>query len=89
MTTGAIIPHEIAGPCSDAHCWEHDLDEDDAGCYRRCFECRHVFRTADDLVAVHNAEVAGLNARNPGKPPIPDETGPDRIWFCPYCLHDW
>ena len=67
---------------SRLHCWSCDRDEPEVGAYRACLECGHVWRTADELLAAHNRELA----RYPGNIP---ETDAARVSCCPLCIHNW
>lgn len=82
----------IAGPIADPHpadacygsrlhCWSHDIDEPDSPCYRACFECKHVFRTAAQLLAGHNEHLAVYGCE--------PETDAGNVWTCPLCIHDF
>lgn len=62
---------------SRLHCWTHDADEPEAGAYRACLECGHVFQTPGELLAAWLAEL--------GYPVADAESVPG----CPYCSHDW
>jgi len=80
----ALTPHEPSPECADVHCWWHNVDEPDGG-YRACLECRHVYRTAEDLREAWREEVTA--AALPGTVvvvPVADE-----IFACPLCCHDW
>jgi hypothetical protein len=53
------------------------------GDYRICFECFHVFRTADELIAAHRAVLEQIGSTlNP-------RTDPEAIFSCPECSHDF
>ena len=77
-----VNQHEPSGECGDLHCYSHDLDEPDEGAWRACFECKHVYRSPEELQRewTQNAppDLAGL-----APPPVED------IYFCPLCMHDW
>ena len=66
---------------SRLHCWSCNLDETDAPAYRACLECKHVFRTAEELLAGHNEHLAEFG----GEP----ETDPAKVFCCPLCIHDF
>lgn len=82
---------------SKLHCYSHNEDEPDNPCYRACFECRHVFPTAEDLLREHNEIIADLNKYVvPGgdslwvlTEPMPPETDPLQVFTCPHCVHDF
>jgi hypothetical protein len=79
-----VNPHEPSEACGDTHCYWHHVDESDEGAYRVCFECKHVYRTAEDLRAAFMAEVAPCYSAPPSEAPAVEE-----IWGCPLCAHDW
>jgi hypothetical protein len=79
-------------------CWVHYVHEPvPADVYRICFECKHVYPTAQSLVDAWNREVERINCERP----IEDFDGPaepiprltvdqvDRIFFCQECIHDF
>lgn len=75
--------HEPSDACAAVHCWGHDVDEDSEGAWRVCFECKHAYRSPDELQREWVANAP---------PDLPDrETPPpvERIYFCPLCMHDW
>ena len=76
-------PHPIE-ECygSKLHCWSHDVDEPDQPAYISCFECKHVYRSAEELVAEHNKHLDP--AWNE-----PAVTDPELVHCCPLCIHDW
>jgi len=78
------VPHEPTPECAPLHCWWHNTDEPDGG-YRACFECRHVYATAEDLREAWRAEVAV--AALPGAVVVVPPA--DEIGACPLCAHDW
>jgi len=83
ITPDLVNPHEPSEACGDTHCWSHDVDESDAGAWRVCFECRHVYQSPEELQREWTENAP---------PDLPDrETPPavERIYFCPLCLHDW
>lgn len=49
--------------------------------YRACFECKHEFTTAAELLAAHNQHLSRY-----GREP---ETDPERVETCPACLHSF
>src|SRR5712671_4807396 len=96
----------IAGPLADPHdaftcygsrnhCYGCDADEPDEPCYRACFECRHVWRTAEDLLAAHNEHLAvyaepeavqiaaAFAARGVPVLPYVPEMNPQQVYSCP------
>lgn len=61
------------------HCWIHHTDEPvTTGTYIVCGECFHAYQTVDELMAVE-ADKFGDDA----------QTDPERMWSCPYCIHDF
>jgi hypothetical protein len=88
---GPIAEPHPADACygSRLHCWSHDADEPGEpasvcpaqGFPLCCYECRHLFLTAADLLAAHNAEMTRLG--------LPAETDAARVFCCPFCIHDW
>ena len=77
-----INPHEPSELCGDTHCWSHDLDEPGAGAWRICFECKHVYRSPEELQREWK-DNAPPDLRGEPAPPV------DKIYFCPLCMHDW
>ena len=79
-----VTLHHQSPSCGGTHCSSHHLDEPDEGAYRRCLECGHVYRTAEDLQRawMTNAppDLADWEKDPPNAP---------QIHFCPTCLHDW
>ena len=82
-----VNPHEPSEACGDTHCYFHHVDESDAGAYRVCFECKHVYLTAEDLRAAFMAEVMPCLV-SASAPPIQPPPAED-IYGCAYCAHDW
>ena len=76
-------PHNPSSACGGTHCSSHHLDEPDDGAYRRCLECGHVYRTAEDLQRAWMANAPPDLADLEKLPPA------EEIFFCPLCLHDW
>lgn len=79
-------------------CYSHHEYEDASGeIYLMCFECKHVYRTAEDLVNAYNREATVMADRWAGllvgaAPPPVRNLGPDQadlIGFCQFCLHDF
>lgn len=66
-----------------SQCWVHHQYEQiahgPAGPFIVCFECGHVYNTAEQLVKEYN-ELA---------PEDTPERTVDEIFFCPNCLHDF
>lgn len=62
------------------HCHWHDVDEPDAGAYKACLECGHVYLTRQALRDAWEAEWPG-----PGPSPVMVYDPPG----CAYCGHDW
>lgn len=77
-----VTVHEPGPMCGGLHCWSHGLDEPGDGAWRRCFECGHVYMTAEDLQREWTANAP---------PDLPDRTAPpaEEIHFCCLCLHDF
>jgi hypothetical protein len=46
-----------------------------------CFECKHAYLSAADLLAAHNAVLAGMG--------LEGESDVGRVGICPACCHDW
>lgn len=67
-------------PPGVSHCWVHHVNEPWAGAHIVCFECAHVYRTAQDLLDAFNREMPEE---------CPPATSTDDIGFCPECLHDF
>ena len=82
-----VNPHEPSGACADTHCFWHHVDEPDDGAYRVCFECKHVYLTAEAL----REAWAEVTAEGYDLPPGTDVIAPpvEQIYGCPYCAHDW
>lgn len=72
------MPHAIE-LCygSRLHCHWHDEDETETPESRACFECNHVYQSAEELATAWEAETG---APWWGEGPVPG---------CPYCGHDW
>lgn len=91
-------PHPQDEHCNTAdldHCLSHGVDESEAGAYRICPECWHVFPSAAALLADHAALVERLNAAPPAPPSglfggqMAAETDPERVRYCAHCGHDF
>lgn len=82
-----VIPHEEGPMCGGLHCHMCGVDEPGDGAFRRCFECGHVYRTAESL----REAWAEATAQGYGLPPGTDVTAPpvEQIYGCPLCAHDW
>lgn len=52
--------------------------------YLVCYECGHVWRTEEELVADHTALLAEMKA-----PIHPDDHRAEKIYICPQCTHDF
>lgn len=76
-------PHDPGPGCGGTHCHIHHLDEPDDGAYRRCLECGHVYRSAEDLQRQWTANAPPDLADRDTPPPV------EQIRFCPLCLHNW
>lgn len=74
------VPHAIAD-CygSRLHCYYHGVDEPEAGAFRICLECGHVYATEMDVCRAWREEL-------PGSFPFTPATD---IPACAYCGHDW
>lgn len=77
-----LNPHEPSRACGDTHCYSHGTDEAAEGGWRVCFECKHVYRTAEELQREWAAN-APPDIRGRPAPPV------EQIYFCPLCMHDW
>ena len=78
-----VNPHEPSEECGDTHCYSHGVDESDVGMWRACLECRHVYRSPEEL---------RREWTDNAPPDLPDRDTPppvEQIYFCPLCLHDW
>jgi hypothetical protein len=75
------------------------VDEISVNPYRICYECKHVFQTAEELVAVFNA-TGRQSAEECNKwmakewdnwEPVQFEPVDDaeQVFFCPLCMHDF
>jgi hypothetical protein len=66
------------------YCVTHHVDEPDLpGDYRACGECRHVFRTPEELIA---AEIENFGDHY--RKIIDGEVKPP-MYVCPHCTHDF
>jgi hypothetical protein len=65
---------------SALHCYWHNVDEP-GDAYRVCFECKHAYLSAADLLAAHNAVLAGMG--------LEGESDVERVYCCPVCTHSW
>lgn len=59
------------------------------GAYLVCGECFHVYATADDLVDTFNRRGDELADLEPAQPRSAWVLDPERINFCPICIHDF
>lgn len=63
--------------------------------YRICFECSHVYSTAQELVDRYNEMQARVHAwerndnENDSLTGYPIATDAEKIFFCQYCIHDF
>lgn len=73
-----------------SHCSIHEKDEEMvAEPYQVCFECGHVYNTAEELVAAYEEMVKELIKRdNEGGPFMPIKKAHE-ISFCQECMHDF
>lgn len=69
-----------------AFCHSHGRREPipDGGAYIVCFECGHVYRTRDELIDAHQANV-GLTDDELSEPAM----GKRLEGFCGHCVHDF
>jgi hypothetical protein len=78
-------PHNPTEFCHDMHYYAHDLDEPMLpGDYRVCLECRHVYRTPQELEEAYDLAMASFTEN--GVKVLPPAGGID---CCPYCGHDF
>jgi hypothetical protein len=78
------LPGHMEQPgCGETHCHIHHLDEPGEGAYRRCFECGHVYRSAEELQREWTAGAPSDLAGRMTPPAV------SQIFFCPLCSHDW
>ena len=71
------------------YCWMHDtLESWFPTIYQWCFECRHVYRTAEDLENDY-AEAVKEIKKHRGFEHLEDTKPADKIYFCQHCLHDF
>lgn len=83
-------PHDPTSACLTVHCHTHHVDEDDAGAYRVCRECGHVFPTARALRREHRRVWRDFPTREPLRYRIRRQlVRASRIWTCPHCAHDF
>jgi hypothetical protein len=68
-------------------CVHHEAEPVPQDCFLICFECKHVFRTAQDLVAEHNATMAEFAGPDETWAPVAVEQVGE-IFSCPMCAHD-
>ena len=76
------VSHEPTDECAAVHCWGHDLDEPREDVWRECFECKHAYRSPEELRREW-AKYAPPEMRNDPAPAVLD------IDFCPVCMHGW
>lgn len=74
------------------YCHIHDCFEvmrPDA--YQVCFECKHVYNTAEDLEEAYTRVVSEMNrnAEAWGNSILPVHRPADQIFFCQECIHDF
>jgi len=86
---------------SKLHCYSCHADEADEPSYRSCFECGHVWRSAEELLAAHNEHLAvyadpeataisaAFAARGIPVLPFVPEMNAGHVYCCPLCIHDW
>ena len=77
------MAHEPTAACWPIHCLTHNEDEPDAGAYRICGECRHVFYSPSELLEAHLRVDAELGFTHVPPP------HPDNIYYCPHCTHNF
>ncbi len=70
-------------------CWTHHRHEPPKKqSFRHCFECGHVYGSAEELVNeyINGGRAAGMKVEHVSYHPL---MAVERIHFCPLCLHDW
>ena len=73
-------------------CWSHNVYEVlKQGAYQVCFECKHVYMTAEDLEKAYTRVVREMNldCARTGEAPIPEHKPASEIYFCQECVHDF
>lgn len=95
------MPHTQVAECGDKHCFIHQEDEQlHPHSYQICFECNHVYQTAGELITAYNQEITKHNLRDEDLDfpdgwkysdlePLKKIYDPNKITFCPLCLHDF
>lgn len=80
------------------YCYVCGQYEDSLRAFRVCFECNHVYKTAQDLLDAHNKILDEVNSEElhfwgSEKPvkrkPIPHVTNVEEVYSCPLCIHDF
>jgi hypothetical protein len=72
-----------------SYCFIHHEDEPvPQDCFLICYECKHVYRTPQDLVNEHNAAMDMIHELGEKWTPVTVERVED-IYSCPVCIHDF
>lgn len=71
---------------SAIRCAIHDKDEPTEGAFRICFECKHVFKTAQEVIDEHKEAIDRMLVEDRVYVSDPEILAAD---FCPLCIHDW
>ena len=66
---------------SQLHCFWHERDEPGEP-WHVCFECKHNYLSAADLLAEHNRVLAEMGCDHRA-------IRAEAVFCCPFCLHDW
>lgn len=76
---------------NSSYCHIHSKDETwDTKPYVVCFECGHVYHTAQDLEAAYRHEVDWINENYGAYDPVPAAyKEATEIHFCQACMHDF
>lgn len=89
------MQHSPTDACASDHCYYHHEDEPvhDGDYYHICYECKHAFRTPEELLAAENQLRLAI-ASDPydwhgGPVPYMPETDPGKVFSCPLCNHDF
>lgn len=90
--------HRQTEKCGEKHCFIHQEDEElHPYSFQICFECNHVYQTTEDLVTAYNEEVEKHNIQDEDLEgwkysdleQLKKIYDPNKITFCPLCLHDF
>jgi hypothetical protein len=91
----SALPHPPAGQCetraefvyartfNSLHCWSHGVDEVTMPAFIICFECNHVYRTAEELQLLYATNAPFHLPREQKFLSV------EQIHFCPLCMHDF